>query len=261
MRRWVIAAEAACRPAVGLLVLVLAMGFPTSSSATGDAQAAPDAFRELQLGYVAFDAGDFEGAMSHYAKALEGARGVEQRFNALLGLGSAAFELERYDEAMAAFEEAHSLKPGEVGATFSLGVTCRKMGELERAVTLLAEAAIREPGQVDPLVELGIAYGALGRHRDAERVCRDALDIDPDHVEARLGLAVALFHQDLNAEAAVEFRRVLERQPDNPRAHYGLGLALLYAGDRQGAVDEIIELEKLSPKLSDELHGWVFPDD
>ena len=118
-----------------------------------------------------------------------------------------------------AFDEAHELKPGEVGCTFMLGVTCRRQGELDAAVTYLAEAAVRDPDLTQALVELGIAYGALERHADAERVCREVLTKDPDNIEARLGLAVALFHQDENEAAVEQFREVLERDPDErPRS-------------------------------------------
>ena len=221
---------------------------------------AKEAFRELQLGYVALDQRDLESAIDHYTKARELAVGDTQRFNALFGLGSAALELGRLDEARAVFEEAHELKPGEVGATFMLGLTCRRQGELANAVTFLAEAAARDPELTQALVELGIAYGALERHADAERVCREALKKDPENIEARLGLAVALFHQDKNEAAVVQFREALERDDTNVRAHYGLGLALVYTGDRNGAIEEIIFLNSHAPELGADLHGWVYPD-
>jgi tetratricopeptide (TPR) repeat protein len=219
------------------------------------------AVRELQLGYVAFDRGDFESAMAHYRSALDLAKGVEQRFNANLGLGSAAFELGRLDEARTALEEAHRLKPAEAGATFTLGVVCRRLGDLDRAAQLLAEAAVRAPDMTVAFVELGIVYGAMGRHAEAERVCREAIELEPDNLEARLGLAVALFHQDEHEPAVTEFETILASEPGNIRAHYGLGLALLYSGDRDGAINQLVYLKEHAPDLADELYGWVFPDD
>lgn len=220
----------------------------------------PNAFRELQLGYLALDRGEFESAMSHYARARDLASGEEQRFNAVFGLGSAALEIGRLDEARSAFEEAHELRPAEAGATLMLGVTCRRQGDLDLAVTYLAEAAVRDSDLTQALVELGIAYAAQERHADAERVCREALVKDPDNIEARIGLAVALFHQDENEAAAVEFREALELDPDDLRAHYGLGLALAFSGDSEGAIEEIIYLNSRSPELAADLHRWVYPD-
>jgi tetratricopeptide (TPR) repeat protein len=223
-------------------------------------EAAPNAFRELQLGYLALDQGDFETAMTHYARARDLASGEEQRFNALFGLGSAALELGRLDEARAALGDAHELRPGDAGATFMLGVACRRQGDLDAAVTYLADAAVRDPDLTQALVELGIAYAAQERHADAERICRTALARDPDNLEAQIGLAVALFHQDENEAAAAAFRRALELDPDDLRAHYGLGLALAFSGDRDGAIEEIIYLNSRSPELANDLHRWVYQD-
>ena len=228
--------------------------------ASNDGQRKKEAFRELQMGYLALEEGEFESAMGHYGRAREIAEGNEQKFNAAFGFGSGALELGRLDEARRAFEEAHTLRPDEVGATYLLGVTCRRQGELDAAVEYLAEAAVRDPEFTQALVELGIAYGALERHADAEKVCREALAKDPKNTEARLGLAVALFHQDENEAAIGQFREVLERDPTSVRAHYGLGLALAFAGDRDGAVEEIVYLNKHAPKLGADLHRWVFPD-
>ena len=227
----------------------------------GMEERAKEAFRELQLGYVAMDGGDFETALVHYENARDLSLGDEQRYNALFGLGSAALELGRLDQARGIFDEAHELKPGEVECTFMLGVTCRRQGDLSNAVTYLAEAAARDPEFTQAFVELGIAYGALERHADAQRICQDVLKTDPENIEARLGLAVALFHQDDYAAAVSEFREVLDRDPENIRAHYGHGLALFFEGDREGAKNEIIYLNSHAPELGSDLYEWVFPQE
>ena len=224
----------------------------------GMEERAKEAFRELQLGYLAMDEGDFETAIGHYEKARDFSLGDEQRYNALFGLGSAALELGRLDQARAVFDEAHELKPGEVECTVMLGVTCRRQGDLKNAVTYLAEAAARDPEFAQAFVELGITYGALERHADAQRICQEVLRTDPENIEARLGLAVALFHQDDNAAAVREFREVLDRDPENVRAHYGYGLALFFEGDREGAKKEIIYLNSHAPELGSDLYEWVF---
>ena len=243
---------------LGIVVLVILAAAPVVRAELGGQE--NEAFRELQLGYVALDQRDFESAIGHYTKARDLASGDEQRFNALFGLGSVALELGRLDEARVVFEEAHALKPGEVAATYMLGVTCRRLGEMDAAVTYLAEAAARDPDLTQALVELAIAYGALERHADAEKVCREVLVSDPENIEAQLGLAVALFHQDKNEDAVSQFREILELDPDSVRAHYGLGLALVFAGDREGAIEEVVYLNSHAPELGDDLYQWVFPD-
>lgn len=248
-----------CPQAVRVGLAVVLILIPASVGWAGIDEQSKEAFRELQLGYVALDEGDFETAIIHYLKARDLSLGDEQRYNALFGLGSAALELERLNQARGYFDEAHKLKPGEVECTYMLGVTCRRQGELSLAVTYLAEAFARDPELTEALVELGIAYGGLERHADAEKVCRQVLIVDPDNIEARLGLAVALYHQDNNQAAVEEFRAVLDRDPENIRAHYGNGLALLFSGDREGAKKEILYLNTHAPDLGSDLYRWVYP--
>lgn len=248
------------RPTVILQLVVALMAFLTGISSANTERDSKESFRQLQLGYVALDSGDFEAAMEHYSRARDVSHGDEQLFNALFGLGSAALEIDRLGVAREALESAHELRPEEVGATYLLGLTCRRQGELNTAVTYLAEAAVRDPEFTQALVELGIAYGALERHRDAERVCREVLKQEPDNLEAMLGLAVALFHQDENEAAVEQFRLVLELEPENLRAHYGLGLALVFANDRTGAIEELRYLNEHAPELAGELHDWIYPN-
>jgi tetratricopeptide (TPR) repeat protein len=217
-------------------------------------------FRQLQLGYMALDSGDFEAALDHYARARDLARGDMERFQALFGFGSAALELDRNAEAWDALDEAHRIRPAETEATMLLGVACRRVGELDDAVRYLAQAAAGNPELTRALIELGITYGALERHTDQEKVYRRALEVDPTDPEARLGLAVALFHQDRYEDSVEAFRETIEVAPENLRAHYGLGLALFYSGDRNGAVEQVVYLKSRSPELASELRDWIFAD-
>lgn len=242
----------------GLVVVVVLAAGPAISVISEEQP--KTAFRDLQLGYLALEDGNFESAMEHYSRARDRATGEEQRFNALFGLGSAALELGRLDLAREVFEQAHQLKPDEVGATFMLGLTCRHQGDLDDAVKYLAEAAVRDPDFTQSLVELAIAYGAIERHADAERVCREVLAKKPENFDARLGLAVALFHQAENEAAVSEFREALGLKPDSIRAHYGLGLALVFAGDSAGAIEEMDYLHSRAPELSADLQKWIYPD-
>lgn len=243
-----------------LAIVMLVMTVVPSNGRADRSGRSREAFRELQLGYVALDVRDFKTAFEHYRRAEELAHGEEQHFNAHFGLGTAALELDRLVEARAALEKAYELRPDEAESTFLLGVACRRQGDLEEAVRFLAEAAARDGELTGALIELGIAYALLERHADAERVSREVVEREPDNIEARLGLAVALFHQDENEAAAGEFREVLDREPENVRAHYGLGLALLFSDDRGGAMNELSYLNEHAPALGAELYSWLYPN-
>ena len=91
---------------------------------------------------------------------------------------------------------------------------------------------------------------------DACRRAETVLEMDEP---ATLCVAVALFHMGLYEEATQTFETALEINPGNPRAHYGLGLARLFAGDRDGAIAEVGELNTLDPELASDLYERIFP--
>ena len=73
--------------------------------------------------------------------------------------------------------------------------------------------------------------------------------IAPDEAAKRAAAADDLLDAD-PAAAAGEYRAALDRRPDFPAARVGLAAALLATGDRDGAAEQIAELEK---------HGFLEP--
>ena len=208
----------------------------------------------LKRGYLASEQGEHEVAYNHYQNALESASTSELRFQAYVGLGSAAAALGRLDEAREQFEQALALRPDNAETLFSLGLVAKEQNRFQEAASLFANAAVRNPALSEAMVELGVVYEILGRHEEAADACWRAVTVSPEDQGALLCLGVARFHLGLYEGASQAFEAVIELNPDSPRARYGLGLAKIYMDDNEGAIAEYVALKPLDPDLAKDLY-------
>jgi tetratricopeptide (TPR) repeat protein len=103
-------------------------------------------------------------------------------------LGFVCVEQGRYQEALKAFQTAHSRNPNHARTLYNIGHTYLQLGEPEQAIPWLERALSREPRDLATLHQLGLACEQLGRRDEAVAWWRRALKIDPDHylVQQRL---------------------------------------------------------------------------
>ncbi len=85
--------------------------------------------------------------------------------------GAACYELERYDQALAAYVKALALKPGYVGAMINAGHSLRMLGRNAQAIRMGKEVLVRDKNDGDALFLLGASHFAL----DDQAVARDYL--------------------------------------------------------------------------------------
>jgi len=208
----------------------------------------------LKRGYSASEQGEHEEAYNHYQDALENASTGALRFQAYVGLGSAAAALGQLDAARDNFEQALALRPDNAETLFSLGLVAKEQDRFQEAASLFANAAVRDPSLSEAMVELGVVYEILGRHEEAADACWRAVTVSPENQGALLCLGVARFHVGLYEGASQAFEAVIELNPDSPRARYGLGLAKLYLDDNEGAIAEYVALKLLDPELARDLY-------
>ena len=239
--------------AVSLMTAGLAAVGPNGSDPNQQRGRSPS-LDALKRGYAATEKGEHEEAYSHYRNALENASTSELRFQAYLGLGSAAMALGRLDAARENFEQALALRPDNAETLFSLGLVAKEQEKYQEAASLFANAAVRNPSLNAAMVELGVVYEILGRHEEAAEACWRAVTVDPDDQGALLCLGVSRFHLGLYDGASQAFEAVIELNPESPRARYGLGLAKIYMDDNDGALAEYLALKPLDPELARDLY-------
>ena len=180
------------------------------------AQSSPkrtDAASSLKHGKEKLDAGDLNGSLEEFGKAvaLDPELPEARQF-----LGTALLSAGQLDAAVAELVEAVQLRPGYFEALYNLGLAHARKGSMDTAIANF-ELALKQ--------------------RDTSAECHDSL-------------GVALATKKDYESAVREFRRAVELKPDWGLAHFHLGSALRLAGDVESAKLAFSEAQRLDPKLA-----------
>jgi tetratricopeptide (TPR) repeat protein len=160
-------------------------------------------------------------------------------------LGHALELAHRYDEALAAYDEAASLAPALPDGPREGGMRYARWGEAEQARPRLEEAVRRGARDAETWHALGLVRLHLGDFDAAEEAYRAAATADPAAADGWLGLAtVAVVRGD--AQAAVDaYDQVLARKPRFAPAKLGRAWALAKLGRTDEARKALDDAEAL----------------
>jgi tetratricopeptide (TPR) repeat protein len=115
--------------------------------------------------------------------------------------------------ALAAYQQALALSPGDADALNLLGSALLQTGRATEAEGPLEQAARKQRNNALVLANLGQCYIALGRSARACETFRKAARIAPQQAEIQLGLGVALALDSRLSEAESLLRRLTSRFP------------------------------------------------
>jgi tetratricopeptide (TPR) repeat protein len=138
-------------------------------------------------------------------------------------LGLALYALERYPEAVRAFDAALERAPGDVAALVGKGNAHLLQGDLAQACAPYAAALDLRPDDVDTGMNLAQALEQLGRTDESARRYEAVLQLRPDLIHAHLRLAAIHARNGRSERAAEHWRSVLALEPSNAEALAGLG--------------------------------------
>lgn len=163
----------------------------------------------------------------------------------LVELGHALEMAHRYDEALAAYDQASELAPADPLGPLTGGLRAARWGELELAEPRLREAVRRGPKDPAAWHALGLVQLSQGNLNGAEQAYRSGLLADPGALENRVGLAtLALSRGDL-AAALVQYDAIAQRRPNLADAQLGRSFALMGLGRFDDARHALDEAERL----------------
>jgi tetratricopeptide (TPR) repeat protein len=177
-----------------------------------------------------------EESITHLHRAIELKPDYAEAY---YNLGTALERLERRDEAVAAYDRALALAPGErrvlqrraaathdrASARLEEGVRHENAGRFEDA-RLAYEAAARVDGaRADVHRSLGRIYQRLGRADEAIAAYQRALQADSSSFESHNDLGVLLAQSGRIAEAVHHFRQAVTLRPSDPDARRNLAQA------------------------------------
>ena len=159
----------------------------------------------------------------------------------------AKHELNLFDEAIACYRTALSIKPDFCEAYINLGNEIKEMGKLEEAIDLYKKALVINPNFAEAHCNLGDAYNMQGNPDLAMASYQKVLLLKPDYSEALNGLGVILAGR-ADFDAAIDhYLRAIAIKADSHAVQCNLGLAYRMRGDISKSIEALESALRLQP--------------
>jgi Flp pilus assembly protein TadD len=150
-------------------------------------------------------------------------------------LGHALELAHRYDEALAAYDQAATVAPSSPAGPREGGLRCARWGEVEQARPRLEEAVHRGAHDVETWHTLGLVRLHLGDYDGAEEAYSAGAAADPKAAESFIGLATVAIARGDASKALAAYDEVLARKPRFGPAELGRAWALARLGRKDEA--------------------------
>jgi protein O-GlcNAc transferase len=164
-------------------------------------------------------------------------------------LGAALLSLQRFDEALAAFDRASALKPDHAEALNNAGNALVSLGRAREALERYEAAMRLGPPGPTLLYNRAIALQKLDRLGEALAGYDAALALQPGYADAHGNRGEALRLLKRYGEAIESFDRAIALNPDHAQSLNSRGAALYETGRLEEALPSIGKALKLAPGL------------
>ena len=136
--------------------------------------------------------------------------------------GTSFYNLKRYDEALAAFEQALRFDPNYIEAHQKRGTTLNNLKRYDEALEAFEQAISLDPKGVPPYLAKGHALNALKRYDEAFTTFEQAIHLNPNLASAYIGRDEALQQLGISREAQEQLEsqlREVHQQLDAQQKH------------------------------------------
>jgi tetratricopeptide (TPR) repeat protein len=207
-----------------------------------------------------FTIGNANDALPDFAKAAD----AYERFlklnpeNAWMGelkLGQDRLELEQYDQAVAALEQAAKAQPQDIKVNYTLAQAYQKAGQLEKAeATYENLAAINPTDAATYYSQIVKMYDEAGRNENAIEAAKKVIELSPKSEIAVFNLGIMYQKLKRYDEAIATFKQALQIKADYDAAYYNIGLCYSYLKNYKDSIDAFKNYVALVPDSAD---AWL----
>lgn len=163
---------------------------------------------------------DVPGALGELYRALDAEPDTPA---ALHEMGVLYFRMQRYGDAIVAFERYLEVVPERVGDTRALGHCYYSLGRYEAARDHYVRVLAVAPASPEALRGLALSHMRLGDTKTALELLARVLALDPAHADAQLWIAQILYDDEDLAGALAAAERARTLAPHLPRVWFLLG--------------------------------------
>ncbi|MDB9313675.1 tetratricopeptide repeat protein [Spirulina sp. CS-785/01] len=258
----------------------------TTTPVEVSAVSSEDPMELFQQGALAYQAGEFQGAVSLWEAALER---QDEFFDAQNGCGAAYFYLGQYDRAIAHLNQALQLQPDSPQAAFNRGNVYLELQQYDQALADFSQALEKQGDLAAAYQGRGMAYyyqerykealedlnqgialksdfapvynsrgmvqAALGDYEAALRDLAAALSIDPNLADAYHNRGNVLRELGRYEAAVADYSQAILLHPNFPEAHYSRGNTFMALGRYGDALKDYQEALTLKPDYPHAYNG------
>lgn len=132
-------------------------------------------------GLAYFDQKQYEMALEDFEKAKQTLSDIDRLalWEILIMRGRALYLLKRYEEALADYNQALEIKPGDVGGLNNRGITYKRLKHWQKATEDLEKAISIDPQDPIPYCNLGIVKYDLEQYQEGLTLLNRSIELDP----------------------------------------------------------------------------------